>query len=170
MEVAAGAEDHKKVPAEVAAGAASVEVAAGEKTKRRSQRKWLLAASVEVAAECLSYQKSRPRGRWLAEYGSAPTDPEAPPMSVGQRPQQNEPTEAERIAQGWCNDSCVCGRGSCVCGRKRDHPLQSAAGPDEGYPILVVQCDYFFFNVVKEDIICKTLCAIVRRWSMRSKV
>ena len=52
--------DQKKAPAEVAAGAASVEVAAGADPA----------------------DKSRPRGRWLAEYGSAPTDPEAPPISV----------------------------------------------------------------------------------------
>ena len=51
-------------------------------------------------------------------FSLAPTDPEAPPMSVGQRPQQNEPTEAERLAQGWC-ESCVRGCGGCVRGRGR---------------------------------------------------
>ena len=45
----------------------------------------------------------------------APTDPEAPPISVGCA-QSIEPTVAEQIAQGWCE--------SCVRGRGRDHPLR----------------------------------------------
>ena len=51
-------------------------------------------------------EKYRPRGRWLAEYGSAPTDPEAPPMPVGRG--RNDPTEAERIALvGATKAACV---------------------------------------------------------------
>ena len=38
-------------------------------------------------------------------------------MPVGRG--RNDPTEAERIAQGWCNESCVRGRGGCVRGRGR---------------------------------------------------
>ena len=32
---------------------------------------------------------------------------------------QSDATVAERIAQGWCNESCVRGRGGCVRGRGR---------------------------------------------------
>ena len=118
-------------PVEVAAGAASVEVAAGADQKN---------ASAEVAADADPAENHDPEAE-----GGQPTDPEAPSewlnttmrdqpdtISVGQAPQQNEPTEAERMAQGWCDKrmaqgwcdkSCVCGRdNSCVCGRGRDHP------------------------------------------------
>ena len=101
-------------PAEVAAGAPSVEVAADA----------YLAKNQDPEAD----------GGPDDKFSLAPTDPEAPPMSVGQWAQQNEPTVAERIAQGWC-ESCVRGRGGCVRGRGRDHPHE-VAGLDEGYPIL----------------------------------
>ena len=51
----------------------------------------------------------------------APTDPEAPPISVGCA-QSIEPTEAEKNCTGWCDKSCVRGRGGCVRGRSQDHP------------------------------------------------
>ena len=54
--------------------------------------------------------------------------------------------------------------------RGRDLPHRRWQDQDEGYTIRVVQCDYFLFNVVKEDIIFKEISAIVRRWSVRSKV
>ena len=91
--------------------------------------------------------------------GLAPTDPVAPPMSVG-RAQSNEPTEAERLAHNrtyipfadWC-ESCVRGRGP-------DDPHRARQDQDEGNPIPVVQCDYFFFKAEKEDIMCKAISAI----------
>ena len=51
----------------------------------------------------------------------APADPKAPPISVGCA-QSIEPTVAEKIAQGWCERSCLRGRSGCVRGRGRDHP------------------------------------------------
>ena len=72
----------------------------------------------------------------------APTDPEAPPMSVGQWAQQNEPTEAEKIAQvgatkatrAWTWSDCVR-----RCGRDYLHRRQDL---EEGSPMSVAQCDY----------------------------
>ena len=72
--------------------------------------------------------------------GLAPTDPVAPPMSVGRR-QPNEPTEAERLAHNrthipfadWCE--------SCVRGRGRDDPHRARQDHVEGKPIPVAQCD-----------------------------
>ena len=97
--------------AKVVVGAASAKVAAGAGQETSPAEMAAGAPSVEVAADAYPAEKSRPRGRWLAEYGSAPTDPEAPPIwlnttmsdqpdtiSVG-RAQPHEPTEAERIAQ-----------------------------------------------------------------------
>ena len=48
----------------------------------------------------------------------APTDPEAPPISVGCA-QSIEPTEAEKNCTGWCDECYVRGRGGCVRGRGR---------------------------------------------------
>ena len=126
--------------------------------KRPRQRKWLMAPHqrkwplVQVKKDpsrsgcwrrCRSCRKSRPRGRWLAEYGSAPTDPEAPPMPVGRG--RNDPTEAERIAQGWCNESCVRGRGGCVCGRGRAACVDVAGIPHRRWQDQMrdksIQCD-----------------------------
>ena len=70
----------------------------------------------EVAADAYPAENQDPEadGGPNDNVSLAPTDPEAPPMSVGQRPQQNDPTEAERMAQGWC-ESCVWRRGAaCV--------------------------------------------------------
>ena len=139
--------DHNVAPVEVAAGAASVEVAAGADQKN---------ASAEVAADAGPAENQEPEADgWPDDNVSlAPTDPEAPPVwlnttmsdqpdtiSVGQAPQQNEPTEAERMAQGWCdkrmaqgwcNESCcVRGRGRAAClphrrvqDRMRDKSIQ----------------------------------------------
>ena len=104
----------------MAEGAASAKVAAGAGQETSPAEVAAGAPSVEVAADAYPAEKSRPRGRWLAEYGSAPTDPEAPPIwlnttmsdqpdtiSVG-RAQPHEPTEAERIAQvGATRAACV---------------------------------------------------------------
>ena len=51
----------------------------------------------------IRFSTCRPRG--TAEYSRM-------------RPQSNMPTEADRLAQGWC-ESCVRGRGGCVRGRGR---------------------------------------------------
>ena len=56
---------------------------------------------------------------------------------------KNEPTEAERVAQGWC-ESCVRGRGGCVRERGRAACVDAARitltegwqDQDEGYPQL----------------------------------
>ena len=97
----------------------------------------------------------------------APTDPVAPPMSVGQLQQQNEPTEAERKLHRLVR------RNLRVWTRRRrkwtqpGSPSQRWQDQDEGYPILVVQCDYFFFKAVNED---KLLAPSCGRWSVSSKV
>ena len=59
------------------------------------------AASVEVAADGDPANNQSPEADgWSNDNVSlAPTDPKGPPMSVGQWAQQNEPTEAEKIAQ-----------------------------------------------------------------------
>ena len=161
-EVAAGA-DQESAPAKVAAGAVSVEVAADADQQ---------SASAEVAADAEPAKNQDPEAE-----GAQPTDPEAPPVwlnttmsdqpdtiSVGQAPQQYEPTEAERMAQGWCDKSCVCGRdkscvcgrdNSCVCGRGRDDPHRVRQDhDDEGYP------DEFLLKAVKKDNKCKTISTI----------
>ena len=97
--------DQKMAPAEEVAGAASVEVAAG--------------------ADPANDQDPEADGG--LHDGLAPSDPVAPPMSVG-RAQPNEPTERERLAHNrthipfahWCE--------SCVRGRGRDDPHR-APGP-----------------------------------------
>ena len=129
--------DEEMAPAEVAAGAAPAEVGAGADPANDQD---------PVADGGLN-------------DGLAPTDPVAPPMSVGRR-QPNEPTEAERLAHNrthipfadWCE--------SCVRGRGRDDPHRARQDHVEGNPIPVVQCDYFFFKAEKEDILCKAISAI----------
>ena len=88
------------------------------------------AASVEVAADGDPANNQSPEADgWSNDNVSlAPTDPKGPPMSVGQWAQQNEPTEAETVAQvgatkatrawtrrlrAWTWPDCVrrCGRG-----------------------------------------------------------
>ena len=114
---------------------------------------------VEVAAGADPANNQDPEADGGLNDGLAPTDPVAPPMSVG-RQQPNEPTGAERLAHnrthipyaGWCE--------SCVRGRARDDPHRAWQDQDEGNPLPVVQCDYFFFKAEKEDIMCKAISAI----------
>ena len=116
-------------------------------------------APVEVAAGADPANDRDPEADGGMNDGLAPTDPVAPPMSVG-RAQPNEPTEAERLAHNrthipfadWCE--------SCVRGRGRDDPHRVRQDQDQGDPLPVVQCDYFFFKVEKEDIMCKAISAI----------
>ena len=105
------------------AGTASVKVAAGAGQEISPAEVAAGAPSVEVAADAYPANEQGPEADgWPDDNVSlAPTDPEAPPISVGCA-QSIEPTVAERIAQGWCNESCVRGRGGCVRGRSRDHP------------------------------------------------
>ena len=129
--------DQERAPAEVAAGA----------------------TSVEVAADADPANNQDPEADGGLNDGLAPTDPVAPPMSVGRR-QPNEPTEAERLAHNrthipfadWCE--------SCVRGRGRDDPHRARQDHVEGDPIPVVQSHYFFFKAEKEDILCKAISAI----------
>ena len=136
--------DHEMAPAEVAAGA----------------------ASVEVSADADPANDQDPEADGGLNDGLAPADPVAPPISVGRR-QPNEPTEAERLAHNrthipfadWC-ESCVRGRAERGGTMLRETPIP------------VVQCDYFFFKVEKEDILCKAISAIETarwRWSVNSK-
>ena len=64
--------------------------------------------------------------------------------------------EAEKMAQGWCNKSCVRGCGGCVRGRGRAACVDVAGIPHRRWQDRLrdksIQCDYFFFNGVKEDI------------------
>ena len=53
------------------------------------------------------------------KFSLAPTDPVAPPMSVGQLQQIISRLNGEKNCTGWCNESCVRGRGGCVRGRGR---------------------------------------------------
>ena len=94
----------------------------------------------KVAADADPAKNQDPEADGGPNYGLALTDPVAPPMSVGQLQQPNEPNEAERYAQGWC-ENCVCGRGSFVRGRNRDHPHRRRQDQGEGCPVLVVQYD-----------------------------
>ena len=97
-------------------------------TRRWLQRKAAGAAPMEVAAGADPANNQDPEADGGLNDGLAPTDPMAPPMSVG-RAQPNEPTEGERLAHNrthipfadWCE--------TCVRGRGRDDPSQSAAGP-----------------------------------------
>ena len=78
------------------------------------------AASAEVAADADPAENQDPEadGGPDDNVSLAPTDPEVPLISVGCA-QQNMPTEAEKICTGWCDESCVRGRGGCVRGRGR---------------------------------------------------
>ena len=66
----------------MAEGAASAKVAAGAGQEKIPAEVAAGAPSVEVAADADPAEYQDPRGRWLAEYGSAPTDPEAPPIRL----------------------------------------------------------------------------------------
>ena len=146
-------------PAEVAAGAASVEVSADADEEMAPAEVAAGAAPAEVGAGADPANDQDPEADGGLNDGLAPTDPVAPPMSVGRR-QPNEPTEAERLAHNrthipfadWCE--------SCVRGRGRDDPHRARQDHVEGNPIPVVQCDYFFFKAEKEDIVCKAISAI----------
>ena len=75
------------------------------------------AASVEVAVDAYPANNQGPEadGGPNDNVSLAPTDPEAPPMSVGQWAQQNEPTEAERFAQVCATKAaCVDAGAACV--------------------------------------------------------
>ena len=117
------------------------------------------ATSVDVAADADPASDQDPEADGGLKDGLAPTDPVAPPMSVGRR-QPIDPTEAERIAHNrthipfadWC-ESCVRGRGC-------DDPQRTRQDQDEGNPLPVVQCDYFFLEAEKKDILCKAISAI----------
>ena len=117
------------------------------------------ATSVDVAADADPASDQDPEADGGLKDGLAPTDPVAPPMSVG-RLQPIDPTEAERIAHNrthipfadWC-ESCVRGRGC-------DDPQRTRQDQDEGNPLPVVQCDYFFLKAEKKDILCKAISAI----------
>ena len=90
--------------------------------KKDPQPKWLLAPHQWklLLMHILPISQDPEADGWPDDkFSLALTDPEAPPKSVGQRPQQHDPTEAERMAQGWCDESCVRGRGGCVRGRCR---------------------------------------------------
>ena len=50
-------------------------------------------------------------------------------------------------------------KAACV-GRGWDDPHRVMQDQDEGDPLPVVQCDYFFFKAEKEDIMCKAISAI----------
>ena len=96
----------------------------GSTKKWPRQRTWLMAPHQwkwPLNAYPAENQDPEADGGPDDKFSLAPTDPEAPPMSVGCA-QQNMPTEAERLAQGWCERSCVRGRSSCVRGRGRDDP------------------------------------------------
>ena len=99
------------------AGAASAKVAAGAGQEISSAEVAAGAPSVEVAADAYPADNQDPEADgWLNTVQHLLTQ-RAPPKSVGQRPQQHDPTEAERMAQGWCDEGCVRGRGGCVRGR-----------------------------------------------------
>ena len=94
--------------------------------KKHHQQKWLLAPHQWKLLLMHILPKSQdPEADGGLNNSSAFVDPEAPPSTVGGDRNKNEPTEAERLAQGWC-ESCVRGRGGCVCGRGRI-PLQRGA-------------------------------------------
>ena len=90
------------------------------------------AASVEVPLSAYPAKSQDPEadGGPDDKFSLAPTDPEAPPMSVGQWAQQNEPIEAEKIAQvgatkatrAWTRRLRTWTWSDCVRRRSRDHP------------------------------------------------
>ena len=81
------------------------------------------AASVEVAADADPAENQDPEadGGPDDNVSLAPTDPEAPPISVGCA-QSIEPTEAEKIAQVGATQAACVDAAAGVRGRSRDHP------------------------------------------------
>ena len=74
------------------------------------QREWLMAPHQwkwPLNAYLAKSQDPEADGGPDDNVSLAPTDPEAPPISVGCA-QSIEPTEAEKIAQGWCDESYTC--------------------------------------------------------------
>ena len=71
----------------------------------------------------------------------APTDREAPPISVGCA-QSIEPTVAEKKKCTRLVRKLRAGTQRLRTRAWPGSPSQKAAGPDEGYPVQVVQCDY----------------------------
>ena len=116
------------------------------------------ATSVDVAVDVDPASDQDPEADGGLKDGLAPTDPVAPPMSVGHR-QPIDPTEAERIAHNQTHIPFADWFESCVRGRGRDDPHRTRQDQDEGNPLPVVQCDYFF-KAEKEDILCKAISAI----------
>ena len=97
------------------------------------QRKWLMVPRQQkwlLNADPAENQDPEADGGPDDNVSLAPTDPEAPPMSVGQWAQQNEPTEAEKIAQvgatkatrAWTRRLRTWTWPDCVRRRSRDHP------------------------------------------------
>ena len=85
--------------------------------KKHHQQKWLLAPhqwKLLLMRILPKSQDPEADGGPDDKLSLAPTDPEAPPSTVG----GDRPTEAERLAQSWC-ESCVRGCGGCVCRRGR---------------------------------------------------
>ena len=153
--------DQEMAPAEVAAGAASVELAADADQEM---------APVDVAAGADPANNQDPEADGGLNDGLAPlyfflpflmtdgdsvtinnlrdsangtfvtlddylplTDPVAPPMSVGRR-QPNEPTEAERLAHNRTHNPYADWCESCVRGRGRDDPHRARQDHVEGNP------------------------------------
>ena len=84
--------DHEMAPAEVAAGAASMEVSADVDEEMAPAEAAAGAAPAEVGAGTDPANDQDPEADGGLNDGLAPTDPVAPPMSVGRR-QPNEPTD-----------------------------------------------------------------------------
>ena len=149
--------DQEMSPAEVAAGAASVEVSADADQEMAPAEVAAGAASAEVGAGADPANDQDPEADGGLNDGSAPTDPVAPPMSVGRR-QPNEPTEADLRTIGHTFLLLIGAQAACR--RGRDDPHRARQDRVEGNPIPVVQYDYFFFKAEKEDILCKAISAI----------
>ena len=84
-------------PAEVAAGAASVEVSADADEEMAPAEVAAGAAPAEVGVGADPANDEDPEADGALNDGLALADPVAPPMSVGRR-QPNEPIDAERLA------------------------------------------------------------------------
>ena len=53
------------------------------------------------------------------KFSLAPSDPEAPPISVGRAGNLMSRRRRRENCTGWCNESCVRGRGGCASRRGR---------------------------------------------------
>ena len=135
-----------------------------------AQAAWVAdgAASVEVAAECISCQKSRPRGRWRArwqcQFGTYWPRGTA---DISRMRIINWADGGGEKCTGWCDESYVRGRGGCVRGRGRAAcvdlagiTLTEGGRTRWGIPNNSRSVRLFSFNVVKEDIICQKISVI----------